>query len=192
MIDREIYEETLAKYSDRSAAVELLKKHRPYLELLPSMRRSEISLMSLPLPVVKLRQLKPADEMSFVPPIILPPKNTILPCDLVYLMCDPEWKIKMGAEVFIFIHRPGEDFSDLLGRWRQVQVILDRDYEWVMPQYYQHIISEGGDKHYPLFALFADTNSRIRQGLTGSHLPWVDIDLPSAIIDETVPSLVED
>jgi hypothetical protein len=185
------YEETLARYSDRSEAVQLLKKHRPYLEMLPSMRRSEISVMSIPLPVVKLRQLKSSHEITFGPPLTLPPKNVMLPCDLVYLMCDPEWKIKMGGEIFIFIHRPDEDFSDLLARWRETQVILDRDYEWVMPQYYQHIISEGTEKIYPLFVLLPDTNIHIRQGLSGSYLPWADIELSSSDATESMSSIAD-
>ncbi len=88
-------------------------------------------------------------------------------------MCDPEWKIKMGGEIFVFIHRPEEDLSELLGRWRQTQVLLDHDYEWLMPQYYRHIISEGGEYMYPLFVLFDRSSDRIKQGLIGAHLPFV-------------------
>ncbi|MBO1068768.1 MAG: hypothetical protein HEQ13_05030 [Dolichospermum sp. DEX189] len=49
---------------------------------------------------------------------------TYLPCDIAIIMCDPEWKIKTSVEILVFIHRPHEDFSDLLGRWRQSQVYL--------------------------------------------------------------------
>ncbi len=79
----------------------------------------------------------------------------------------------MGGEILIFIHRPEEDLSDLLSRWRQTQVLLDNDYEWVMPQYYRHIISEGAEHLYPLFVLFNQTSDHIKKGLAGAHLPCV-------------------
>ena len=88
-------------------------------------------------------------------------------------MCDPEWKIKMGAEILIFIHRPHEDFSHLLSRWRQTQVYLDRDYEWLMPLGEKHMLSEAADTIYPLFILFDSTPERIKQGLVGAELPHI-------------------
>jgi hypothetical protein len=166
------YEQLLAKYSNHHQAVELLKQYRIYLEMIPSIRRSEESLMTIPLPVIKLRKVSVAQPNQFSP-IISTAKTLLLPCDLAYLMCDPEWKIKMGGEIIIFIHRPEEDFSDLLARWRQTQVFLDHDYEWVMPQYYQHIVGEGSDQLYPLFVLFDRTPAHIKQGLIGAHLPFV-------------------
>ncbi|MEN9567453.1 MAG: hypothetical protein RLZZ69_2649, partial [Cyanobacteriota bacterium] len=90
---------------------------------------------------------------------------TSLPCDLAILMCDPEWKIKMGAEIIVFIHRPEEDFSDLINRWRQTQVYLDQDYEWLMPPNEQHIISEAAESINPLFVVFAETSDRLKQRL---------------------------
>jgi hypothetical protein len=98
---------------------------------------------------------------------------TQLPCDLALLMCDPDWKIKTGREIFVFIHRPNEDFSDLLGRWRQTQVLLAKDYEWIFPLRYQHMLNEGTDQIYPLFVLFNESRERIRRGLSGAHLPFV-------------------
>jgi hypothetical protein len=166
------YEQLLAKYSNHHQAVELLKQYRIYLEMIPSIRRSEESLMTIPLPVIKLRKVSVAQPNQFSP-ITSTAKTLLLPCDLAYLMCDPEWKIKMGGEIIIFIHRPAEDFSDLLARWRQTQVFLDHDYEWVMPQYYRHIVSEGSDQLYPLFVLFDRTPAHIKQGLIGAHLPFV-------------------
>lgn len=166
------YEELLARYSDRLNAIELLKQYRPYLEMIPSMRRSAESLITMPLPVVKLRKVS-LDRQLNESPITATSKTVLLPCDLAYLMCDPEWKIKMGGEIIIFIHRPEEDFSDLLSRWRQTQVMLDHDYEWVMPQYHRQIVSEGAEHLYPLFVLFDRTAARIKQGLSGSHLPYV-------------------
>jgi hypothetical protein len=167
------YEQLLAKYSNHCEAVELLKLYRPYLEMIPSMRRSEESIITLPLPVVKLRKILLGQQLDRFSPITATSKTVLLPCDLAYLMCDPEWKIKMGGEIVIFIHRPEEDLSDLLARWRQTQVLLDHDYEWVMPQYYRHIISEGAEHLYPLFVLLGQTPARIEQGLTGAHLPFV-------------------
>ena len=166
------YEELLARYSQHTEAIELLKQYRPYLEMIPSIRRSEESLITMPLPVVKLRKVIIGQKINELSPINATSKTILLPCDLAYLMCDPEWKIKMGGEIFIFIQRPEEDLSDLLSRWRQTQVLLDHDYEWVMPQYYRHIISEGAEHLYPLFVLFSQTEARIRQGLIGAHLPF--------------------
>ncbi len=167
------YEQLLALYSNHTDAVELLKQYRPYLEMIPSMRRSEESIITMPLPVVKLRKVFLGQQLNQSSPIAATSKTILLPCDIAYLMCDPEWKIKMGGEIFIFIHRPEEDLSDLLGRWRQTQILLDHDYEWVMPQYYRHIISEGAEHLHPLFVLFAQTNDRIKQGLKGAHLPFI-------------------
>jgi hypothetical protein len=167
------YEQLLAQYSNHSEAVELLKQYRPYLEMIPSIRRSEESLITMPLPVVKLRKAILGQQISQFSPITATSKTILLPCDLAYLMCDPEWKIKMGGEIFIFIQRPEEDLSDLLARWRQTQVLLDHDYEWVMPQYYRHIISEGAEHLYPLFVLFGQTDEHIKKGLAGAHLPFV-------------------
>ncbi len=167
------YEQLLAQYSNHTEAVELLKQYRPYLEMIPSIRRSEESLITMPLPVVKLRKAVLGQQVNQFSPITATAKTILLPCDLAYLMCDPEWKIKMGGEILIFIHRPEEDLSDLLARWRQTQVLLDHDYEWIMPQYYRHILSESAEHLYPLFVLFEQTEDRIKQGLIGAHLPFV-------------------
>ena len=170
-VEKEDYEELLSIYSSTLDAIELLRLHRPYLELMPSMRRSEESLITMPLPIVKLRKSQP---MAGVPSgAITVSEATQLPCDVALLMCDPDWKIKTGREIFIFIHRPDEDFSDLLGRWRQTQVLLAKDYEWIFPLRYQHMLNEGADKIYPLFVLFNESPERIRRGLSGAHLPFV-------------------
>jgi hypothetical protein len=167
------YEQLLAKYSDCNEAIILLKQYRPYLEMIPSIRRSEESLITIPLPVVKLRKVATGKQFNEFSPITAVAKTVLIPCDLAYLMCDPEWKIKMGGEIVVFIQRPEEDLSDLLARWRQTQVLLSNDYEWLMPQYYRHIISEGAEHLYPLFVLFNQTESRIKKGLAGAHLPYV-------------------
>jgi hypothetical protein len=172
-IQRSDYEQLLSRYSNHTDAVELLKQYRPYLEMIPSIRRSAESLITIPLPVAKLRKVRLEQQSNQFSPVTATSKTILLPCDLAYLMCDPEWKIKMGGEILIFIHRPEEDLSDLLSRWRQTQVLLDNDYEWVMPQYYRHIISEGAEHLYPLFVLFNQTADHIKKGLAGAHLPCV-------------------
>jgi hypothetical protein len=165
------YESLLARYSTRGGAIALLKQYRPYLEALPSIRRPEQSLITIPLPVVRIRQ----PELTSNNPLQTrtPRVATSIPCDLAILMCDPEWKIKMGTEIIVFIHRPEEDFSDLVNRWRKTQVYLDRDYEWLMPPNEQHMISEAAEEINPLFVVFEGTSDRIKQGLTGAGFPYV-------------------
>ena len=165
------YETLLAQYSTRTGAIALLKQYRPYLEALPSIRRPEQSLITIPLPVVRLR--KPELILDNPLQTKTPRVATSLPCDLGILMCDPEWKIKLGTEIIVFIHRPEENFSDLIGRWRKTQVYLDRDYEWLMPPNEQHIISEAAEEINPLFVVFEGTSDRIKQGLAGAGFPFV-------------------
>jgi len=165
------YETLLAEYSTRSGAIALLKQYRPYLEILPSIRRPEQSLITIPLPVVRIRRPELFSNNSLQAKI--PRIATSLSCDLGILMCDPEWKIKMGAEIIVFIHRPEEDFSDLVNRWRKTQVDLDRDYEWLMPPNEQHMISEAAESINPLFVVFEGTSDRIKQGLAGAGFPYI-------------------
>lgn len=173
------YETLLAEYSNRDAAIALLRQHRPYLEMLPSLRRPYESLITLPLPVVRLRL--PQSDGSLSTRLT---RTLTLPCDLAFLMCDPEWKIKMGVEILVFIYRPGEDFSDLLLRWRHSQVHLDQDYEWLLPHRYEHLIAEGSEQIYPLFVVFPETPERIQRGLAGASLPYIVHQLPE-MADET-------
>lgn len=182
------YEVLLAEYSNHSAAIALLKQHRPYLEMVPSLRRPDESVITIPLPIVRLRQTACAPKERGV---VTAAEATFLPCDVAILMCDPEWKIKTGVEIFVFIHRPQEDFSDLLRRWRQIQVLLDKDYEWLMPPRYQHIFSEGANTIYPLFVVFAETPERIKRGLQGACLPFVTQILTSVVEEETKENLPE-
>jgi hypothetical protein len=164
------YEEMLATYSQPMAAVELLRGHRPYLEMIPSMRRVQESVITMPLPIVRLRHSVPSPYGSGN---VTTTEPVLVPCDVGVLMCDPEWKIKTGREIFIFMHRPDEDFSDLLGRWRRTQILLGKEYEWMLPPRYQHFLSEGAEKIYPLFVVFEETPSRIYRGLKGAGLPYV-------------------
>jgi hypothetical protein len=166
------YEIVLTEFSNREKVISLLGKYRPYLEMLPSMRRPIDSVVSIPLPLARVRNLK---EVSGDSISTLSTNETItIPCDIAILMCDPEWKIKMGVEIMIFIHRPNEDFSDLLRRWRQTQIYLDKEYEWVMPQTEQHMFSDIAEEIYPFFILFPDTLERIKKGLTGASLPFIE------------------
>jgi len=161
------YEELLTGCSSAVGAIALLKGYRPYLEMLPSMRRPLESVITIPLPVIRFRSSTGKSSQ------IGDREAVCLPCDIAFLMCDPEWKIKTGVEIFVFIHQPQEDFSDLLSRWRQTQVYLSRGYEWDMPLRYRHVLSEGADNTYPLFVVFDETPDRIKRGLKGSFLPYV-------------------
>lgn len=178
------YENLLAEYSNFQGVVTLLKQYRPYLEKLPSLRRPEESLVIIPLPIARIRFHLGSQnyELGNLQAIRLP-------CDLAILMCDPDWKIKLGAEILLFIHRPQEELSDLLGRWRQTQVYFDNYYEWLMPRYAQHMLSEGSDKIYPLFILFTETPDRIKQGLAGASLPFV-VRQSESDTEETINSFV--
>lgn len=185
-VKKSCYEECLAEYSDRAAAIALLKQHRPYLEMLPSLRRPHESVIPIPLPIIRLRHTASTSKERHA---IKVTETNLLPCDVAFLMCDPEWKIKTGVEIFLFIYRPNEDFSDLLGRWRQTQVLLDREYEWIMPLPYQHIFSEGANSIYPLFIIFPETPERIKRGLQGASLPFID--RISTSVEDTAEALPE-
>lgn len=185
-IKKSDYEILLAEYCDRTQAIALLQQHRPYLEMLPSLRRPEDSLISIPLPVVRIRSSPIKETNTYLTPA---GQETIsLPCDLAILMCDPEWKVKMGVEICVFIHRPGEDFSDLLNRWRQTQVLLDKEYEWLMPHHYNHIYSSPAEEVYPLFVVFSQTAERIKRGLSGAYLPFV-VENKVSLIEEKSEAL---
>lgn len=38
-LQKSVYEPSLAEYSNHLSAIALLKQHRPYLEMIPSLRR---------------------------------------------------------------------------------------------------------------------------------------------------------
>jgi len=163
-----LYEILLCNYSNQLEIVNLLRQYRPYFELIPSLRRPKDSLITLPLPVVKVASTKDGDH------------HCQLLCDVVVLMCDPEWKIKTGKEIFIFIHRPDEDFSGLLSRWRQVEVMLGEEYYWMLPLKHQQLINDKGESHYPLFVTCSYTPERIKRGLAGACLPVISVDTPES------------
>ena len=180
------YENLLARCSDYRGALALLKQHRPYLEMLPSMRRPQDSIVTIPLPNIRIRR-----TVDTPGPINTRREVVALPCDSVMLMCDPEWKIKTGVDVVLFIHRPAEDFSDLLTRWRRTQILLSENYEWLMPKQYEHLLNEGSERPYPLFITFPQTPERIIRGLNGAKLPvivytptiWSDPEERSNLVD---------
>lgn len=184
------YEEILATYSGRQAAIELLKAYRPYLELLPSMRRPLDSTAVITLPLVRIDpEVLEMTTLAEVTDVARsrrhhaltadrsPGKSSRqavrLPCELALLMCDPEWQVTTGVAVFVFIHRPNEDFYGLMSRWRQTQLLLDRDYEWVMPLAYRHVVGDRADRIYPLFLLSDRSPERLQRGLKGASLPYV-------------------
>lgn len=172
-----LYETLLCSYSNQLEAINLLKQHRPYFELIPSLRRPTDSVITIPLPVVKIASPRSEDE------------HLQLMCDVALLLCDPEWKIKTSKEIFIFIHRPEEEFSSLLGRWRQVEVMLGNEYNWLLPWKYHQIMSEKGEYFYPLFVTCSYTPDRIKRGLHGAALPTVAVDLVEEIKSELEANL---
>ncbi|MEO0351637.1 MAG: hypothetical protein AAF282_16485 [Cyanobacteria bacterium P01_A01_bin.15] len=163
------YEHLLARSSDYRGALALLKQHRPYLEMLPSMRRPQDSIVTIPLPNISVRH----DIENPQGPIGRRREVVSLPCDVAILMCDPEWKIKTGVDVVLFIHRPDEDFSGLLSRWRRTQILLSENYEWLMPMQHEHLLNQGAERPYPLFITFPQTPERIIRGLNGAGLPVI-------------------
>ena len=186
-IKKSDYETLLSEYSTPRGAIALLEKYRPYFEVLPSIHNPEASLITIPLPVVRIRR----PDLDFSNP--LPTQTTriatSLPCDLGILMCDPEWKIKVGTEIIVFIHRPEEDFSDLISRWRQTQVYLDRDYEWLMPHDRQHIFSEAAEEINPLFVVLPGSCDRIKQGLSGAGFPFI-IQSPNFSVNSEISTAI--
>lgn len=165
------YETLLSTCSEYAGALALLRLHRPYLEVIPSMRRPQDSIVTIPLPNIRVRQAVNLFPQGGSP--IASGEAVSLPCDVALLMCDPEWKIKTGVELLIFIHRPQEDFSDLLMRWRRTQILMEQGYEWMLPARHSHLLSDGADVIRPLFIVFPESPSRILKGLQGAGLPAV-------------------
>lgn len=166
------YEQLLAEYSNPPEAIALLRQYRPYLEMVPSLRRAYESIVTIPLPVVRIRHTWVRDGEGIIEHRTR--REAVgVPCDVAILMCDPEWKIKMGVEVIVLIHRRDEDFSDILGRWRRTQILLDQDYEWLLPSVHEHMLGEGSNQVLPLFVISQMTPERIARGLKGARLPFV-------------------
>ncbi|MEO1790596.1 MAG: hypothetical protein AAFR25_00045 [Cyanobacteria bacterium J06629_19] len=167
------YETLLANCCHYEGVLSLLSQHRPYFESLPSIRRLQESMVIIPLPNVRSREVSEIGgkiEARY--------RIRSLPCDLALMVCDPEWQIKTGIEIVLFIQRPGEDFSDLIYRWRQTQIELGQGVEWLMPKQYRHLLAEGTVEPHPLFVVFtpeldedSSRSERIIHGLVGSKLP---------------------
>ncbi len=187
VVKRSDYEELLARYSSHKEALILLKQYRPYLEFIPSMRRPAKSLIAVPLPIARIRKpiLAQTHDQGVAP--ISRSELVRVPCDVVLFMCDPDWKVKTGVEIFILIYRPDEDFSELLGRWRNTQLLLDREYEWLMPPQHRHMFGEGVGQGeiYPLFVIFPHTPERVQRGLKGAGLPFIVHQAPSSEHDQS-------
>jgi hypothetical protein len=92
------YETLLSTCSEYSGALALLRQYRPYLEAIPSMRRPEESIVTVPLPNIRVRQ--PVQSAKGGGTTLSAGEAVPLPCDVVLMMCDPEWKIKTGVELF--------------------------------------------------------------------------------------------
>ena len=170
---RQAYEALLAECCHYEGILPVLMQYRPYFEALPSVRRPQESMAIIPLPNVRSRQVLDTGGVIDTRYYIQQ-----LPCDIALIMCDPEWKIKTGIEVLMFIQRPLEDFSELLKRWRQTQQALGQGVEWMMPRRHRHLLPEGTEKPRPLFVVFTGAEGifsargqRIRRGLTGAGLP---------------------
>jgi hypothetical protein len=141
------------------------------MEKIPSLRRLDESLIVVPFPLVRLRGGISQKGLNGIE--VGSGETICLPSEIGIVMCDPDWKIKTGIEIFLFVHRPQEDFSELFMRWRQTQFLLDKGYEWVMPYRYRHMFCEGSERVFPLFVLFEETPDRIKRGLIGAGLPFV-------------------
>ncbi|AFZ46983.1 hypothetical protein Cyast_1012 [Cyanobacterium stanieri PCC 7202] len=188
-INQSDYETALADYTDRERIVTLLSQYREYLAMVPSMRRPSDSLITIPLPLAKVRHVHHSSSLASRPYAssgmsqMSVDEMVSIPCDIAVLMCDPEWKIKMGVEILVFIHRPQEDFSDLLLRWRNAQTALANEYEWIMPEVNDHMFSDRAEKIHPIFVVFPHTNARILKGLKASGLPYICYNTVEAIAD---------
>ncbi|AZB72270.1 hypothetical protein [Synechococcus elongatus] len=180
----ETVDRCLAACCDRAISVALLQQHRPYWELLPSLRRPAESLLPLPLPLVRRRERLVSDRG--VETVV---QLTPVPCELVFLLCDPEWKVKVGPDICLLIHRPEESFNDLLDRWRKTQICLSQPYEWHLEETQKQFQAEAGEAVLPLFLLQPDGPELIRKALTTVGLPWVTLPLELPEVNNLVPAI---
>lgn len=171
--ERFAYEELLANCCHYESVLSILTQHRPYFEALPSIRRLQESMVIIPLPNVRSKEVLEIGGQITTRECI-----RSIPCDIALMICDPEWKIKTGIEIVLFIQRPKEEFSSLLQRWRQTQIELGQGVEWLMPRKYRHLLAEGTVDPHPLFVVSmpaenegCDRAVRTIHGLTGAGLP---------------------
>ena len=154
-------------------------------------------MVAIPLPNIRSREISETGGI-----IDTSYRIRQLPCDVALMMCDPEWKIKTGIEIVLFIQRPNEDFSDLLSRWRRTQVELGQGVEWLMPRQHKHLLAEGTETPHPLFVVFtaeagepSAREARIIRGLTGAGLPvarWAEKALNSPASDAMSDAILND
>ncbi len=178
--ERLAYEDLLSSCCHYDGILSVLTQHRPYFEALPSIRRLQESMVIIPLPNVRSREISAVGDK-----IDARDRIRAVPCDIALMICDPEWKIKTGIEIVLFIQRPKEEFSDLLRRWRATQIELGQGIEWLMPRKYKHLLAEGTIEPHPLFVVFMPSEDgddsvassfesravRTIHGLTGAGLP---------------------
>ncbi len=185
--ERFAYEELLTSCCHYEGVLSILTQHRPYFEALPSIRRLQESMVIIPLPNVRSREVSEVGGQ-------IDTRNYIrsVPCDITLMICDPEWKIKTGIEIVLFIQRPREEFSDLLRRWRQTQIELGQGVEWLMPREYKHLLAEGTMEPRPLFVVSmpndderCDRAVRTIHGLTGAGLPVAIHQIADDVISDT-------
>ncbi len=187
--ERLAYEELLASCCHYDGILSVLTQHRPYFEALPSIRRLQESMVIIPLPNVRSREISEVGgkiDARDSPRERLRHRIRPVPCEIALMICDPEWKIKTGIEIVLFIQRPGEEFSDLLRRWRETQIELGQGVEWLMPRKYRHLLAEGTMEPRPLFVVFVPSEdgdgdgeasalenraARTIHGLAGAGLP---------------------
>ncbi len=185
--ERFAYEELLTSCCHYEGVLSILTQHRPYFEALPSIRRLQESMVIIPLPNVRSREVSEVggqiDTRDYIRSV---------PCDITLMICDPEWKIKTGIEIVLFIQRPREEFSDLLRRWRQTQIELGQGVEWLMPREYKHLLAEGTMEPRPLFVVSmpndderCDRAVRTIHGLTGAGLPVAIHQIADDVISDT-------
>lgn len=190
------YETVLSRCTEYQGALELLRRHRPYLEIVPSMRRPDDSIVTLPLPNVRVHENTlvgtSAADTPAAETFVNAGSVVTLPCDVAFLMCDPEWKVKTGIAIFVLIHRPQEDFSQLLMRWRRTERLLEQGYEWLLPKRFQYLLSDAADTSYPLFVVFPQTPERILKGLRGAALPVITYPFDQSSLPEVESAPAEE
>ena len=75
---KSVYEASLAEYSNhisaiakRSVGIALLKQYRSYWEMIPSLRRPSESVITIPLPIVHIRDLETKTSQTTNLPFVI-------------------------------------------------------------------------------------------------------------------------
>jgi len=101
-------------------------------------------------------------------------------------MCDPEWKIKTGVEIFCLHSSSPRRLFGLLGRWHKPSFARQRLRVANAPRY-KHILSEGLTPSI-LCSLSLKRPEQIKQGLHGAYLPFVT-QILNLEVEETTQTL---